>query len=75
MQDFQQEMPDSIILSKAMNPPSEQHDDHTNSGNWRAEGEAPLAQLAEQLTLNQWVPGSSPGGCTKENGLGRRKKP
>jgi hypothetical protein len=25
---------------------------------------APLAQLAEQLTLNQWVPGSSPGGCT-----------
>jgi len=19
------------------------------------------------LTLNQWVPGSSPGGCTKEN--------
>ncbi len=27
---------------------------------------APLAQLAEQLTLNQWVPGSSPGGCTEE---------
>src|ERR671911_1045218 len=26
---------------------------------------APLAQLAEQLTLNQWVPGSSPGGCTE----------
>ncbi len=26
--------------------------------------DAPLAQLAEQLTLNQWVPGSSPGGCT-----------
>ena len=25
---------------------------------------APLAQLVEQLTLNQWVPGSSPGGCT-----------
>ena len=25
---------------------------------------APLAQLAEQLTLNQRVPGSSPGGCT-----------
>ena len=25
---------------------------------------ASLAQLAEQLTLNQWVPGSSPGGCT-----------
>ena len=24
---------------------------------------APLAQLAEQLTLNQWVPGSSPGGA------------
>jgi hypothetical protein len=21
--------------------------------------------LAEQLTLNQWVPGSSPGGCTE----------
>jgi hypothetical protein len=20
--------------------------------------------LVEQLTLNQWVPGSSPGGCT-----------
>ena len=28
--------------------------------------DAPLAQLAEQLTLNQWVPGSSPGGRTKE---------
>src|SRR5690606_5918744 len=27
-------------------------------------GHAPLAQLAEQLTLNQWVPGSRPGGCT-----------
>jgi hypothetical protein len=26
---------------------------------------APLAQLAEQLTLNQWVPGSSPGGRTE----------
>lgn len=25
---------------------------------------APLAQLAEQLTLNQWVRGSSPRGCT-----------
>ena len=24
------------------------------------EGLAPLAQLVEQLTLNQWVPGSSP---------------
>jgi len=23
--------------------------------------------LAEQLTLNQWVPGSSPGGCTKNS--------
>ena len=27
---------------------------------------APLAQSAEQLTLNQWVPGSSPGGRTKD---------
>ena len=26
--------------------------------------DAPLAQLAEHLTLNQRVPGSSPGGCT-----------
>ena len=25
---------------------------------------APLAQLVEQLTLNQWVPGSSPWWCT-----------
>ena len=25
---------------------------------------APLAQLVEQLTLNQWVLGSSPRGCT-----------
>src|SRR3989339_1695483 len=24
-----------------------------------------MAQLVEQLTLNQWVPGSSPGGCTE----------
>ena len=27
---------------------------------------APLAQLVEQLTLNQWVPGSSPWRCTKK---------
>ena len=26
---------------------------------------APLAQLVEQLTLNQWVRGSSPRRCTK----------
>ena len=26
---------------------------------------APLAQLVEQLTLNQWVLGSSPRWCTK----------
>ena len=26
---------------------------------------APLAQLVEQLTLNQWVPGSNPWRCTK----------
>ena len=24
------------------------------------DGHAPLAQLVEQLTLNQWVPGSNP---------------
>ena len=28
------------------------------------EGFAPLAQLVEQLTLNQWVRGSSPRRCT-----------
>ncbi len=27
---------------------------------------APLAQLVEQLTLNQWVRGSSPRRCTKK---------
>jgi hypothetical protein len=31
--------------------------------------DAPLAQLAEQLTLNQWVPGSSPGGRTNKTPL------
>src|SRR5680860_1261152 len=35
---------------------------------WVAPSNAPLAQLAEQLTLNQWVPGSSPGGCTTHEG-------
>ena len=36
-------------------------------------GLAPMAQLVEQLTLNQWVPGSSPGGCTnKINSLAGR---
>ena len=29
---------------------------------------APLAQLVEQLTLNQWVLGSSPRWCTTEIG-------
>ena len=28
---------------------------------------APLAQLVEQLTLNQWVRGSSPRRCTKKD--------
>ena len=30
--------------------------------------QAPLAQLAEQLTLNQWVVGSSPTWCTRAKG-------
>ncbi len=35
-------------------------------------GQAPLAQLAEQLTLNQWVVGSSPTWCTQKGlSLGR----
>ena len=29
-------------------------------GNARTTPDAPLAQLVEQLTLNQWVPGSNP---------------
>ena len=28
---------------------------------------APLAQLVEQLTLNQWVPGSNPWRCTNKS--------
>ncbi len=44
---------------------------------------APLAQLVEQLTLNQWVQGSSPWWCTmllarwssgQDAGLSRRKQ-
>ena len=31
-------------------------------------GYAPLAQLVEQLTLNQWVRGSSPRRCTRPAG-------
>ena len=34
---------------------------------------APLAQLVEQLTLNQWVLGSSPRWCTKVQPYGKRK--
>src|SRR5699024_8584777 len=30
---------------------------------------APLAQLVEQVTLNHWVPGSSPGGRTENVGI------
>ena len=32
------------------------------AGKWGASAleDAPLAQLVEQLTLNQWVPGSNP---------------
>ena len=33
----------------------------------RAIAKAPLAQLVEQLTLNQWVQGSNPWRCTKES--------
>ena len=33
-------------------------------GDEAQEGYAPLAQLVEQLTLNQWVLGSSPRRCT-----------
>ena len=28
---------------------------------------SPIAQLVEQLTVNQWVPGSSPGRGAKQN--------
>ena len=38
---------------------------------WRA----PLAQLAEQLTLNQWVLGSSPRRCTEGEGPVVRRNP
>ena len=34
---------------------------------------APLAQLVEQLTLNQWVLGSSPRWCTTKQPYGKRK--
>src|SRR5699024_1010493 len=30
----------------------------------QSDGHAPLAQLVEQLTLNQWAQGSSPWRCT-----------
>ena len=30
------------------------------ANNFQLKRSAPLAQLVEQLTLNQWVPGSSP---------------
>ncbi len=36
------------------------------------EKNAPLAQMVEQLTLNQWVPGSSPRWCTREGSLVKR---
>ena len=32
---------------------------------------APLAQLVEQLTLNQWAQGSSPWRCTNKRALNR----
>ena len=35
----------------------------------KPKGFAPLAQLVEQLTLNQWVRGSSPRRCTIEVGF------
>ena len=43
----------------------------------RPEGNyAPLAQLVEQLTLNQWVLGSNPRWCTKQRtGLGNTAQP
>ena len=35
------------------------------------DGHAPLAQLVEQLTLNQWAQGSSPWRCTTQTALNR----
>ena len=32
----------------------------SRDGEKHRKGNAPLAQLVEQLTLNQWVPGSNP---------------
>gem|GEM_PF-3490409 len=32
-----------------------------------------VAQLVEQLTLNQWVPGSSPGGETEMTRVSEHK--
>ena len=37
---------------------------HVGTANWAEVEHAPLAQLVEQLTLNQWVPGSNPWRCT-----------
>ncbi len=34
--------------------------------------EGPLAQLAEQVTLNHLVPGSSPGGVTRQQQIEQR---
>ncbi len=36
---------------------------------WREEDSARIAQLVEQLTLNQWVQGSSPCAGTKFAGV------
>ena len=37
----------------------------------QSDGHAPLAQLVEQLTLNQWAQGSSPWRCTTQTALNR----
>ena len=39
---------------------------HVGTTNRAKKDYAPLAQLVEQLTLNQWVPGSNPWRCTKK---------
>jgi|BioPla2DNA2_1021312.scaffolds.fasta_scaffold31683_2 hypothetical protein len=42
-------------IDRLTDPPSADYNKHCSE-----RMHAPLAQLVEQLTLNQWVPGSSP---------------
>ena len=58
--------PKAALRPETSNAVASYSDGKANKNAVQEEPNAPLAQMVEQLTLNQWVLGSSPRWCTKD---------